>query len=127
MTFTRERFAVAVLLAAAAFWLGGGFWAFLAPQSFYDQVATFPPYNEHFLHDAGAFQIGLGSVLLAGLWMRNKLQAVLLGVGIGSVFHLVAHVIDDDLGGRSSDPVGLGLLAALTLAAAWAAGARETT
>jgi hypothetical protein len=30
------------------------------PHSFYDNVATFEPYNRHFLHDIGAFTIGLG-------------------------------------------------------------------
>ena len=55
-----RRFARVAAWAVAFFWLGSGLWAFLAPQSFFNQLATFPPYNEHLLHDIGAFSIGLG-------------------------------------------------------------------
>jgi hypothetical protein len=35
----------------------------------FDAFIDFPPYNEHLLHDVGAFQIGIGvSVLLALMW-----------------------------------------------------------
>lgn len=33
----------------------------IAPRSSDLTVATFPPYNQHLLHDIGAFQIGLGT------------------------------------------------------------------
>lgn len=98
-----------------------GLWSFFDPQSFYDELATFPPYNRHFLHDIGAFQIGLGASLLVSLvWRWDALFVALAAVGIGSVFHFVAHVLDDGLGGRSSDPFSLGILAGvIVLAAAW--------
>lgn len=38
-----------------------GIWALLAPRSFAGAV-NFPE-HEHFLHDVGAFQIGLGAML----------------------------------------------------------------
>jgi hypothetical protein len=41
-----------------------GAWAFADPESFFDEVATFEPYNQHLIQDVGAFQIGLGAVLL---------------------------------------------------------------
>jgi uncharacterized protein YjeT (DUF2065 family) len=79
-----------------------GIWAFFAPESFYETLATFEPFNEHFVRDIGAFQIGLGAVLLLGAYLRDALLVVLTGAAVGSVFHLVGHVIDRDLGG---DPV----------------------
>ena len=48
-------------------WIGGisfaalGAWALIVPRSFFDAVARFEPYNQHFLQDIGAFQIGAGS------------------------------------------------------------------
>ena len=45
-----------------------GVWAMADPHSFFEAVARFEPYNQHFLQDVGAFQVGLGVVLLlAGL------------------------------------------------------------
>ncbi len=73
----------------------------VAPQSFFDAVATFEPYNEHFLLDIGAFQLGLGAVLLlAALASRQDTLAVaLIGVSVGSAAHTVSHILGRDLGG----------------------------
>jgi len=95
-----------------------GAWALVDPRSFYDQLATFPPYNEHFLHDVGAFQVGIGGTLLVAFFVRDSLLLALAGAGIGAVLHAVSHVIDRDLGGRSSDPWALGLLALIVVAGA---------
>jgi hypothetical protein len=59
--------------------IGAGLWAMVAPHSFYDQAATFPPYNRHFIHDIGAFQVGLGSCLIAALALADALLVVLIG------------------------------------------------
>lgn len=94
--------------AAAVRWvtiLGGavfllfGIWAFVAPQSFFDALATFEPYNVHLVRDIGAFQVGLGAVLVLVASLPNEQGAALLGVGVGAGFHALAHVIDRDLGG----------------------------
>lgn len=102
-----------------AFFVGFGLWAFFGPKGFFDQVAVFPPYNEHFLHDAGAFQIGIGATLALGLLGWSGLATALGGAAIGSVLHVVAHVMDKDQGGKDTDPIGLGLLAIALLWAAW--------
>jgi hypothetical protein len=111
-------------LLAAAFYTLFGAWALLAPRSFFETVAPFPPYNEHFLHDAGAFQLGLGAALLAALARRRALVAALAGAAVASVLHAGAHAVDGHLGGRPTDPWVLGLLAALVVVAlviAWRA------
>lgn len=97
-----------------------GLWALIAPRSFFDALATFEPYNRHFLHDIGAFQVGLGAVLLLASFPRriDGLAAALLGVGIGGLLHTLAHVLDADLGGTpATDIPSLGLLAVALLAA----------
>ncbi len=52
-------------LAVGIFYLLTGGWAFLFPTGFYSIVANLTPYNLHLLHDIGAFQVGLGTALLA--------------------------------------------------------------
>ncbi len=110
-----ERPVVLIALLGAAFFLVTGAWAFLAPGSFYDVVAPWPPYNRHFLHDVGAFSIGLGASLLLALAARDALLVALAGVGLASALHALSHLVDRDLGGRSSDPVNLAVLAAVII------------
>jgi hypothetical protein len=95
-----------------------GIWAFASPQSFYDQLAVWPPYNQHFLHDVGSFQAGIGATLLLAVFARDALLLALSGAAVGSILHAISHVIDRDLGGRPTDPIGLGILAAVILAGA---------
>jgi hypothetical protein len=77
-----------------------GLWSFLFPAGFYSTVATFTPYNLHLLHDIGAFQVGMGVVLLAAAAIGRGLVPALFGVLIGSLLHLVAHLLDIRLGGH---------------------------
>ncbi len=114
------RLGRAAAWSVGGFWLGSGLWAFLAPQSFFDQLATFPPYNEHLLHDIGAFSIGLGAVIVLALLRLSALRSALLGVGVGSVFHVASHLIDYDQKPDPADVVGLSVVALVTLAAAFA-------
>jgi len=99
-----------------------GLWAMVDPQSFFERVALFEPYNQHFLQDLGAFQIGLGAVLLlAGLIPRlDAVTVALLGVGIGAALHAVSHVIGIDLGGRPAIDIPVFSVLALILLVAGA-------
>jgi hypothetical protein len=57
-----------------AFFLFAGVWAMTAPSSFFEQSARFSPItaNRHFIQDIGAFQIGLGAVLLLAATWRGR-------------------------------------------------------
>lgn len=108
-----------IALLGAAFFIGPGLWAFFDPESFFDELATFEPYNEHLIHDIGAFQIGIGVTLAAAVWKRGDALFVALGgAGVGSAFHTVAHFMDDDLGGKDSDLFVFGLVTVVLLAGA---------
>lgn len=115
-----RRFARPAAGLVAFFWLASGLWAFFAPQSFFDQLATFPPYNVHLIHDLGSFSIGLGAVIAFALARMSAMRAALLGVGVGSVFHVASHLIDYAQKPDPMDIVGLSLVALLTLGAAFA-------
>jgi hypothetical protein len=108
----------AIAAAVGTFYMVSGGWAFLFPSGFYSTVATFTPYNLHLLHDAGAFQIGLGVSLLAVVVAGRGLAPVLSGVLAGSVLHLIAHVMDIRLGGHpATDLPALALIVAVLASA----------
>jgi hypothetical protein len=97
-----------------------GVWAMADPHSFFEAVARFEPYNQHFLQDVGAFQVGLGLVLLlAGLSSRaDGLTVALIGVGAAATLHTVSHIVGRDLGGvPNRDIPTFALIAAILLAA----------
>lgn len=88
-----------------------GVWAFFAPQSFYDTIATYPPYNRHLFHDIGAFTIGLGFAFMLAMRWRNALTVVIAANAVAAVMHAISHIIDRDLGGKASDPWFLSAIA----------------
>ena len=99
--------------------VAAGVWAFVAPRSFFENAATFEPYNAHFIRDIGALQLGLGAVLLLAVWVRDALFAALAGVAVGAVAHLVSHIIDRHAGGAPAVDIPMfGLAAGLLVAAA---------
>ena len=74
MSTTKVVSAAAGLLLVAT-----GLWAFAAPRSFFESVATYPPFNKHLLHD-----LGLGATLLLALAWADGLLVALAGVGLGA-------------------------------------------
>lgn len=100
-----QPFVTAVVVLAAIFMLAAGGWARLDPAGF----ARFTnwPNHEHFLHDAGVFQIGIGVMLLCALWWRDVIAVVLGGFVFTNTFHAVNHALDMAAGGNASDPWAL--------------------
>lgn len=114
-----HMFARVVAGAAGVFFVAAGIAAFVAPAVFFETAATFEPYNVHLIRDLGAFQVGLGVVLLLSLWSDDALVVALGGVGVGSLVHAVGHVLDRALGGTPMlDIPFFGALSVLLLAAA---------
>jgi hypothetical protein len=111
---------VARLIGAVigAFYLATGAWAFLAPLNFFSAVATFAPLNVHLLHDAGAFQVGLGLALTVPIALRAPVRASLIAVLGASVLHVLAHVEDIRLGGHPTTDLPVLTLICVALAVA---------
>ncbi|MFR9778109.1 PPOX class F420-dependent oxidoreductase [Micromonospora sp. MS34] len=104
---------VAALLGVAS--LVVGVWALTRPHSFSSAVG-FPP-HEHFVHDVGAFQLGIGATLLLALIWADALTVALAGYLVGGAAHTVSHLIDADLGGSAAQTWLVLLSAALALVA----------
>lgn len=99
-----------------------GAWAMLQPNSFFETAAHFEPYNQHFVQDIGAFQIGFGAVLLlaAAVPRGDALAVALLGSAVGATFHAVSHVVGMNLGGNPATDIPTFALLAIVLLAAGA-------
>jgi PPOX class probable F420-dependent enzyme len=108
-------FVIAVTLLAGAFMLAAGVWSLAAPGSF--AAAVDFPYAEHFLHDLGAFQIGIGATLLLAVAWSDGLALALAGFLVANTIHAVNHAVDLHLGGHASDPWLLGATSLLVAAA----------
>ena len=113
-----ERAPRIIAILGALLFLGFGAWAFLDAKGFYEGVAVWPPFYRHFIHDIGAFQIGLGLIMVLALTSGDTLLVALAAVGAGQAVHAAAHWMDRDLGGKASDPWAMSVLAALLLAGA---------
>ena len=115
-----DRFPRAVAIIGGIAFVAIGLWAMIDPRSFFEVTATFEPYNQHFLQDVGAFQVGLGAVLLlAGLPRQaDGLTVGLIGVGVGAALHAVSHVVGRDLGGTPEQDIPLFASTAVLLLAA---------
>lgn len=120
------RFPRFVALAAGGLFIVFGLYAFFAPRDFFDGLATFPPFNRHLIHDIGAFQIGIGAMLIMAVYARDGLAAALGGASIGQVFHLISHVIDRDLGDQQSTTIPFLVVLTLVLVAAAVIRARPS-
>jgi hypothetical protein len=108
---------VRVLIALAAVGtIASGLFAMLAPEAFFNAVAAYPPYNRHFIHDIGAFMLGLGAGLGFALTLTDALLVGLAANVVGAVAHFLSHLIDRDLGGAPSDPATFGIFALILVA-----------
>lgn len=110
-----DRLARVIAFLGGIFFVALGAWAFFDPRSFFEQLALFRPYNRHLFHDIGAFQIGIGATLLLALVWRDGLTVALGGSSVFAIMHAVAHFLDQDLGGKDTDPWFLSFVAALLL------------
>jgi PPOX class probable F420-dependent enzyme len=88
---------VAVTALVGATTAGIGIWCLIDPTSFADAVGF--GVHQHFLHDVGAFQLGLGVTLLLALIWADALATALAGFIVANTVHVVNHVMDLDLGG----------------------------
>jgi PPOX class probable F420-dependent enzyme len=115
----RARAGHGYVLAATALsgvgMLVAGLWALLGPRSFAEAVSF--PYNEHFLHDAGAFQLGIGATLLLAVAWRDGLALALAGFLAAGTVHAVNHAVDLDIGGTAAQLWALVAWAVLAAAA----------
>lgn len=92
-----KTYLVALTAVVGAVTAGIGVWCLIDPNSCADAVGF--EAHRHFLHDVGAFQLGLGVILMLALIWGDALATVLAGYILANSVHTVNHVIDLDIGG----------------------------
>jgi hypothetical protein len=90
-----------------------------APSTFFDDVATYGPFNDHYIRDVATFYLALGVVMLVAV-ARTSWQAPLLAFAtLQYALHLVNHLWDigdaDPAWLGPANAVALGLIGALLL------------
>jgi hypothetical protein len=66
-----------------------------APEWFFETIGNYPPYNRHYLGDAGSFVLALGLILLWAVRDPARYRPMIALVGLGSLVHAMNHVVDD--------------------------------
>lgn len=99
-------YVVVVTALVGAAMIGIGIWCLIDPTSFADAVGFGA--HQHFSHDVGAFQLGLGVMLLLALIWADALATALAGFIVANTVHTVNHVMDLNLGGSVAQAWGLG-------------------
>jgi hypothetical protein len=64
------------------------------------------PVTPHLVHDAGAFQLGIGVTLLLGTVWHDGLALVLTGMLVANTIHMINHAVDLSLGGGHAATAG---------------------
>lgn len=116
LSMPAQVFLIAVTVATGTVTAGIGIWCLADPTSFADAVGFTA--HRHFLHDVGAFQLGLGVTLLLALIWADALATALAGFLVANTVHTVNHVVDLDVGGSAMQAWVLGA-ASVTLAVAF--------
>jgi hypothetical protein len=119
----QRTFVRAALVAGGVFYLFTGLALLFAPEWFYNNVGTFPPYNRHYEGDLGALLLPLGITLLVASRDPARHRLLIGFAALGSLIHAVNHIYDDLMG---NSLVGAAIMQTLPLlifglvmAAAW--------
>lgn len=104
MTVARTTRLALGWLALSALQLG--FWALLAPRSFYDNfpgfgrswIAVDGPFNEHFVRDFGALNLALAVLLIAAAvrLSRDLVSVAAIASLVWGVPHVIYHLANTD-------------------------------
>ena len=82
------------VLALGLVQLGLGLWMAAAPESFFDAIGGFGPFNDHYVRDVSTFYLALGAGLVVA-WRRPAWRVPVLAVAaLQYAFHVVNHVVD---------------------------------
>lgn len=83
-----------LLALVGAYHLAIGAVMVLAPRTFFDDIATYGAYNDHYIRDVATFYLALGAVLLVAV-ARTSWQVPLLAFAtVQYALHVLNHLWD---------------------------------
>ncbi len=95
-------FAQIVVAIGGAVNLFAGALLLLAPAWFFDTIGNFPPFNRHYMGDAGAFLLPLGIGLLVAARDPRRHRGLIGVAALGSLLHVGNHLYDDFVAGQAA-------------------------
>lgn len=101
-----------LLVAAGAYHLLLGLFQAVAPEQFFEKIASYGAYNDHYLRDTATFYLALGIVLMVAAVRRSWQVPVLAFTVVQYLLHVVNHIVDI----ADSEPGWHGPVNAITLA-----------
>lgn len=113
----------AIVVLGGLFYLVTGALLLFAPEWFFLNVGTYPPFNRHYTGDLGAFLLPLGIALLVGARNPNQHRLLIGYAAAGSLVHTLNHLYDD-LIGPVTDPLTTASLLLFALLLGWAVQAK---
>jgi hypothetical protein len=93
-----------LLLLAGAYHLLLGVFMVAAPRTFFDEIAAYGPYNDHYIRDNASIYLAMGVMLLLAAARRSWQVPVLFFCLVQYGFHILNHVWDVS----DADPSWLG-------------------
>lgn len=109
-----------LLLALGLYHLALGAFMLIAPRAFYEEVAAYPPYNDHFIRDISTFYLALGALLVVAAARRAWQVPLLVFALVQYALHVLNHVWDvSDTEPAWLGPFNLISLGLLTAALWW--------
>ena len=121
----KQTYARAIAVSVGVAYLVAALTLLLAQDWFFNTIGNYPPYNRHYMGDAGSFVSVLGLLLLWAVRDLARHWAMILLAGVGSLLHATNHVIEDFITNPSTASITsnilLFVLAFAMLLAAWAA------
>lgn len=108
----RTGFVRAATAASGVFYALTGVALLFAPQWFYDNIGTYPPFNRHYEGDLGAFLLPLGIVLVIASRHPSRHRLLIGFAAAGSLVHALNHLYDDMI---AQTPIGSALGTTLPL------------
>jgi hypothetical protein len=77
-----------------------GLMLIFTPVWFFENVGHFPPFNRHYMGDAGTFVLGYGIGLLLAARDPQRHALMIFAAALASMLHTVNHIYDASLGGE---------------------------
>ncbi|MEZ0367051.1 hypothetical protein ACAG26_25570 [Mycobacterium sp. pUA109] len=122
----RTGYVTAVLVVFGGYSAVVGLCMMVAPGAFFDSLGAFGVRNDHYIFDAGSFELPLGLLLLAALRLPTWRPAALAYATAHWALHALSHGLDTDhadgrsiglaeFGGLAIGTIALGVAVALTL------------
>jgi predicted anti-sigma-YlaC factor YlaD len=116
-----------IIGVAGVFYMLTGLGLIFLPRWFFTYIGDFPPFNRHYMGDAGAFILPLGVGMLFAARRPQAHRGVVLVTAGASLLHALNHAYDDWLLGSPighwfGETIPLVLFAGLLLYVCWRLG-----